>query len=95
MIKLVKMSLSLENGMLTFTSNVISNTTSSSVSSNFNDYVTTCDYVYTGYPLTVNSPYSAPTHAGWIDCSGGLIGVHGITEKTEAGPIKKYHIRHR
>lgn len=90
------MSLSLQNGMLTFTSDNISTTTSSFVSSNFNDYATTCDYVYTGYPLTVNSPHLATTYPGWIDCSSGPIGVQGITEKSsEAAQIKKYRIKHR
>lgn len=47
------MSLSLENGMLTFTSDNISTTTSSFVSSNFNNYVATCDYGYTPYYLGI------------------------------------------
>lgn len=90
------MSLSLENGMLSFTADNIKTTTSSFVSSNLSDYVASCDYVYTGYPLTVNNPYLATTYPGWIDCSSGPIGVQGITEKSpEAAPIKKYHIKHR
>lgn len=90
------MSLSLENGMLTFTADNIRTTTSSFASSNINEYVATCDYVYTGYPLTVNSPHLATTYPGWIDCSTGSMGVQGITEKSsEAAPIKKYHIKHR
>ena len=82
------MSLCLENGMLTFTADNIRTTTSSFVSSNVSDYMTTCDYVYNGYPLavngyplTVNSPYLGNTYA---------------QEKSpEAAQINKYHIKHR
>lgn len=88
------MSLSLQNGMLTFTSDNISTTTSSFVSSNFSDYVATGDpYAYAAIPLMVNTWDLAKDGQTFY---WGTAGCTAVAEKSsEAAPIKKYHIKHR